>query len=78
MTVTQERALEVFSYGSADVDEVLEVNKMAFEALKRMLPTKPRKRTMFYPLCPCCGRTIESDGKPKHCVNCGQALQWGD
>lgn len=77
MTLTYDRAIEVFTHGSSDVDEVLEANKMAFEAMKRLLPMKPRKRTMYYPMCPQCGHTIDqADGKPKHCRYCGQALLW--
>lgn len=77
MTITYDRAIEVFTHGSADVDEVLEANRMAFDAMKRMLPMKPRKRTMYYPMCPQCGRTIDdSEKKPEHCVRCGQALLW--
>lgn len=78
MEVTYDRAMEVFTYGSPNVEEVIEVNRMAFDALKRLNPTKLRQRKMFYPICPCCGRTVEKDGKPKHCVNCGQALLWED
>lgn len=75
--MSYERALEVLSRGSSDVDEVLEANMIAFDAVKQRIPQKPRCKRFYHPICPLCGKAFtDSDGRPKHCPNCGQALLW--
>lgn len=68
----------------------LEGKKMLYEALEKQIPKKPVLIAMegfsideaATLCCPCCTDAIHSDFirdfKPKHCRECGQALDWSD
>ncbi len=64
-----------------DINEALEAAK---SALEKRVPKKPlfikRSITQFY-ACPGCSTSKHYEklfSKMKYCVNCGQALDWGE
>lgn len=73
---------EVYS-NTAEVDEILELNKIvseAFKALERQIPKTPVdniEQEWFE--CPTCRRVVVTyhNGKRHHC-RCGQSLKWED
>ena len=70
---------EVYS-NTAEVDELLELNKIVSEALEKQIPKTPIdniERQCFE--CPTCGKVVVTyyDGKRHHC-RCGQSLKWED
>ena len=65
---------------TAEVNELLELNKIVSEALEKQIPKKPidnGEQEWFQ--CPTCGRVavVYYAGKRHHC-ECGQSLKWGD
>ena len=71
---------EVVYSNTAEVNELLELNKIVSEALEKQIPKKPIdniKQEWFQ--CPTCGRVavVYYAGKRHHC-RCGQSLKWGD
>ena len=70
---------EVYS-DIAEVDELLELNKIVCGALERQTPKKPIDNTkQGWFECPTCGKVVVTyyDGKRHHC-ECGQSLNWED
>ena len=70
---------EVYS-NTAEVNELLELNKIVSEALEKQTPKPPVdniERQCFE--CPTCGKVVVTyyDGKRHHC-ECGQSLKWED
>ena len=70
---------EVYS-NTAEVNELLELNKIVSEALEKQTPKKPidnGEQEWFE--CPTCGKVVVTyyDGKRHHC-ECGQSLKWED
>ena len=70
---------EVYS-NTAEVNELLELNKIVSEALEKQIPKTPIdniERQCFE--CPTCGKVVVTyyDGKRHHC-RCGQSLKWED
>ena len=70
---------QVFS-STAEVNELLELNKIVSEALEKQIPKTPVdniERQCFE--CPNCGKVVVTyyDGKRHHC-ECGQSLKWED
>ena len=70
---------EVYS-NTAEVDELLELNKIVSEALEKQIPKTPVdniEQEWFE--CPTCGKVVVTyyDGKRPHC-ECGQSLKWED
>lgn len=70
---------EVYS-DIAEVNELLELNKIVCGALEKQIPKAPVdniERQCFE--CPTCGKVVVTyyDGKRHHC-ECGQSLKWGD
>ena len=70
---------QVFSI-TAEVNELLELNKIVSEALEKQIPKTPVdniERQCFE--CPTCGKVVVTyyDGKRHHC-ECGQSLKWED
>ena len=70
---------EVYS-DIAEVNELLELNKIVCGALDKQIPKKPidnGEQEWFQ--CPTCGRVvvIYHNGKRHHC-ECGQSLKWED
>ena len=70
---------EVYS-NTAEVNELLELNKIVSEALEKQIPKKPidnGEQEWFE--CPTCGKVVVTyyDGKRHHC-ECGQSLKWED
>ena len=70
---------EVYS-DIAEVNELLELNKIVSEALEKQIPKKPidnGEQEWFE--CPTCGKVVVTyyDGKRHHC-RCGQSLKWED
>ena len=70
---------EVYS-NTAEVNELLELNKIVSEALEKQIPKTPIdniERQCFE--CPTCGKVVVTyyDGKRHHC-ECGQSLKWED
>ena len=70
---------EVYS-NTAEVNELLELNKIVSEALEKQIPKKPidnGEQEWFQ--CPTCGRVavVYYAGKRHHC-RCGQSLKWED
>ena len=70
---------QVFS-STAEVNELLELNKIVSEALEKQIPKTPVdniERQCFE--CPTCGRVVVTyyAGKRHHC-RCGQSLKWED
>ena len=70
---------QVFS-STAEVNELLELNKIVSEALEKQIPKTPVdniERQCFE--CPTCGKVVVTyyDGKRHHC-ECGQSLKWED
>ena len=71
---------EVVYSNTAEVNELLELNKIVSEALEKQIPKKPidnGEQEWFQ--CPTCGRVAVTyyDGKRHHC-RCGQSLKWED
>ena len=71
---------EVVYSNTAEVNELLELNKIVSEALEKQIPKKPidnGKQEWFE--CPTCGKVVVTyyDGKRHHC-RCGQSLKWED
>ena len=70
---------EVYS-DIAEVNELLELNKIVCGALERQTPKKPIDNTkQGWFECPTCGKVVVTyyDGKRHHC-ECGQSLNWED
>ena len=70
---------EVYS-DTAEVNELLELNKIVFGALERQIPKKPIDNTkQGWFECPTCRRVVVTynNGKRHHC-RCGQSLKWED
>ena len=73
--------IEVVVYSNtAEVNELLELNKIVSEALEKQIPKKPidnGEQEWFQ--CPTCGRVavVYYAGKRHHC-RCGQSLKWED
>ena len=70
---------EVYS-NTAEVNELLELNKIVCGALERQIPKKPIDNTeQEWFQCPTCGKVVVTyyDGKRHHC-RCGQSLKWED
>ena len=70
---------QVFS-STAEVNELLELNKIVSEALEKQIPKKPIdniKQEWFE--CPTCGKIVQVYyvGKRPNC-RCGQILDWSD
>ena len=70
---------QVFS-STAEVNELLELNKTVCGALEKQIPKKPIdniKQEWFE--CPTCRRVVVlyHNGKRHHC-RCGQSLKWED
>lgn len=70
---------EVYS-DTAEVNELLELNKIVCGALEKQIPKTPVdniERQRFE--CPTCGKVVVTyyDGKRHHC-DCGQSLKWSD
>ena len=70
---------EVYS-NTAEVDEILELNKIVCGALEKQIPKTPvdnAEQEWFQ--CPTCGKVVVTyyDGKRHHC-ECGQSLKWED
>ena len=71
---------EVVYSNTAEVNELLELNKIVSEALEKQIPKTPIdniERQCFE--CPTCGKVVVTyyDGKRHHC-RCGQSLKWED
>ena len=71
---------EVVYSNTAEVNELLELNKIVSEALEKQIPKKPidnGEQEWFQ--CPTCGRVavVYYAGKRHHC-RCGQSLKWED
>ena len=71
---------EVVYSNTAEVNELLELNKIVSEALEKQIPKKPidnGEQEWFE--CPTCGKVVVTyyDGKRHHC-ECGQSLKWED
>ena len=71
---------EVVYSNTAEVNELLELNKIVSEALEKQIPKKPidnGEQEWFQ--CPTCGRVavVYYAGKRHHC-RCGQRLNWRD
>ena len=71
---------EVVYSNTAEVNELLELNKIVSEALEKQIPKKPidnGEQEWFQ--CPTCGRVavVYYAGKRHHC-RCGQSLNWED
>ena len=71
---------EVVYSNTAEVNELLELNKIVSEALEKQIPKKPIdniEQEWFE--CPTCRRVVVlyHNGKRHHC-RCGQSLKWGD
>ena len=71
---------EVVYSNTAEVNELLELNKIVSEALEKQIPKKPidnGEQEWFQ--CPTCGKVVVTyyDGKRHHC-ECGQSLKWED
>ena len=65
---------------TAEVNELLELNKIVSEALEKQIPKTPVdniEQECFE--CPTCGKVVVTyyDGKRHHC-ECGQSLKWED
>ena len=70
---------QVFS-STAEVNELLELNKIVCGALEKQIPKTPidnTERQCFE--CPTCGKVVVTyyDGKRHHC-RCGQAIDFGE
>ena len=71
---------EVVYSNTAEVNELLGLNKIVSEALEKQIPKTPVdniERQCFE--CPTCGKVVVTyyDGKRHHC-ECGQSLKWED
>lgn len=44
-------------------------------AIEKQIPKKPKNDGWLY--CPICGKDVCVE-KPKHCSDCGQAIDWSD
>ena len=69
---------EVVYSNTAEVNELLELNKIVSEALEKQIPKKPidnGEQEWFE--CPTCGKVVVTyyDGKRHHC-RCGQAIDF--
>ena len=74
-----EIAEQVYS-NTAEVNELLELNKIVSEALEKQIPKTPVdniEQEWFE--CPTCRRVVVTyhNGKRHHC-RCGQAIDWSD
>ena len=74
-----EIAEQVYS-DTAELNELLELNKIVCGALEKQIPKKPidnGEQEWFE--CPTCGKVVVTyyDGKRHHC-ECGQSLKWED
>ena len=69
---------------TAEVDELLELNKIvseAFDALERQIPKKPICReqgstAILNGVCPKCSNAVHA--YDNYCAFCGQKLNWSD
>ena len=71
---------EVVYSDTAEINELLELNKIVCGALEKQIPKAPidnTERQCFE--CPTCGKVVVTyyDGKRHHC-ECGQSLKWED
>ena len=74
--------------GESHSDIFAEAFRMAIGALKKQVPKIPTyDGTIFTPsgdfvgdiwICPNCETTIERVYTPKHCPECGQAIDWSE
>ncbi len=73
--------------GESHSDIFTEAFRMAIGALKKQVPERPVSVTKEYPngdrgwhgcCCPGCETPIECGETPKHCPECGQAIDWSD
>lgn len=67
------------------IDTKIVLNEKAIvSALEKQIPTKPIVRDLWQlgtadgHSCPNCGYDIPYTKQPKHCEECGQALDWSD
>ena len=70
---------EVFD-NTSEVNELLELNKIVSEALKKQIPkTSVDNIEQEWFQCPTCGKVVVTyhAGKRHHC-ECGQSLKWSD
>ena len=51
-----------------------EAMEMAFSALEKQIPKKPKMPLDAYWVCPVCGSKVEHPFE--HCMRCGQAIDW--
>ena len=59
--------------------ELAKVCSMAIEALEKQIPKKPVDCDGYY--CPNCGARVDDDGRgyeQPYCMECGQAIKWGE
>lgn len=76
------RVYRTTCYGNKVLEH--EENLVAIEALKKQIPTRPRKKKAYEGIsymCESCGAWITADYliiKPKYCIICGQKLDWSD
>lgn len=86
--MTKERAAEILDPNHREhyesIEPVNEACRMGMEALKKQMPTRPKKSSTGADLCPCCDRFLERREK-KHgnldipyCKWCGQAIDWSE
>lgn len=65
-----------------DVDNQ-ELSKMIDDAIEKQIPKRPflvepREGYVVAVVCPNCHCDSFGDNKDKYCINCGQALDWGE
>lgn len=53
-----------------------EAMEMAFSALEKQIPEKPKMPMDAYWICPVCGKKVEHPYE--HCRGCGQAILWSE
>lgn len=86
--MTKERAAEILDPNHREhyesIEPVNEACRMGLEALKKQMPTRPKKSGTGADLCPRCDRFVERREK-KHgnldipyCKWCGQAIDWSE
>ena len=73
--------------GESHSDIFAEAFRMAIGALKKRVPERTVSVTTDYPngdrawhgcCCPSCKTPIECGETPKHCPECGQAIDWSE
>lgn len=86
--MTNERAAEILDPNHREhyesIEPVNEACRMGMEAIKKQIPTSPKKSNAGADLCPCCDRFLERR-EQKHgnldipyCKWCGQAIDWSE